>query len=71
MWWWGPAAFLWPLSWIVLLAAVVFGGLLMRRGRWAGPWRPAPDAAEILRGRLAGGELSEAEYLRLREILSR
>jgi len=46
------------------------------RGVWPGGAAPGcggpgHDAAEILRRRLASGELSEADYARLRELLSR
>jgi hypothetical protein len=77
MWWWG----LFPLGWL-LIAVLLFGLLRARRGYggyacrgcgWGSPWPGggATDAEAILKRRLANGEITEGDYQRLREALSR
>ena len=84
-WGWGPGwGFGWVFGvlLIVWLFRVVFYGRPWgwrhdRRWGWGGPYGPGGygpgygDAEEMLRGRLARGEIDEAEYQRLLDILRR
>jgi uncharacterized membrane protein len=76
-WWW-----LWPFGWIffVFLFFMIMRLVFWRRGWW-GPryWHPyyGPPgsghvpAEEILRQRLAKGEIDEPQYRRLKELLEK
>jgi putative membrane protein len=73
---WGPWGFWWIvplLFWVLLLFAVVrFAFWGWRRGhRWAygGPGGGAADAEAVLQRRFAAGEIDEAEYRRVRDVL--
>jgi uncharacterized membrane protein len=59
---------------IALLQLVVWGailvGLVVLVLRVAGQWIGGPDALEIARRRYARGEISHAEYERLRDVLT-
>ena len=75
MWWWG-APFLWFIPWLVFLVigfAVLRGFGFRRRGR---PWGAcgwhdgSSDPDTVLKRRLASGEINEAEYQRLKELLA-
>ena len=66
MWW------IFPLFWLFFLVFFLFAfrfwGCGWGRRRWRGP-DSTPD--EILKRRLARGEIDEAEYTRLREVVRR
>lgn len=86
MGWHGAWGGFWGLSWIAFFFLAIFLSRLFwwRRG-WGcgpGPWRWGRDpygywghdpgqAEEILRARLARGEIDQAEYDRLLEVLRR
>jgi uncharacterized membrane protein len=86
VWWRGPAGAAWFRVWILAVAAVIVlvrlafrlifrgrGGLMAAGGPGctAAAGGPVLDAVAVLKRRLASGDLSEAEYLRLREIVER
>ncbi|HYG57126.1 MAG TPA: hypothetical protein VD902_03560 [Symbiobacteriaceae bacterium] len=51
---------------------LLFVGFMLFRGRRHGRWCPGgPEAEGILKRRLAGGEIGEEEYQRLKEVLSK
>ena len=56
------------LFWGAILAGVA--GLVLLLLRITGRWRGGPDALEIARRRYARGEISRAEYERLRHDLT-
>lgn len=62
---------------LVMIAAMVVVMRMMRDGGWMPRMRghdrtpPVEDALEILRRRLAAGEIDEAEFERLRGLLDR
>jgi uncharacterized membrane protein len=68
--WWGGIVFF-------LFFALIFGLFFLkffwwRPWRWHGGWYDAPPGPEeVLRLRLARGEISEAEFDRLREVLKK
>lgn len=75
---WPFYSFGWIISLFILFAIfrwLGWGGGNWHRHDWRwhrgyGPWGgPGGDAEEILRTRLAKGEISEAEYERLRDLL--
>lgn len=73
--WWGYHGFH-PFGWFFLLLLavfLVFRFFAFRRcGRWHHGWHDGRlDAEAILRRRLASGEISEAEYKQLQEILAK
>ncbi len=85
MWYgWGGG---WGFGWIffiflaIFLSRMFWGGWgwgwrrrYWRYGGWGGPYGYGPDhahAEEILRERLARGEIDQAEYERLLEVLRR
>ena len=72
MWWhgaWGAWCWFIPFLLIVLIfGRFRFGGCGWRRRGWHdGRW----EAEAILQRRLAAGEIDEAEYRRLREVLTK
>ena len=85
--WWGywfpPFGFFFVLLGLFVVFGIVRLILFRRYGPWGGwgprPWRhgwygPDPagfDADAVLKRRLASGEITEADYQRLREILSK
>ncbi|MEA3200507.1 MAG: hypothetical protein QOE90_1935 [Thermoplasmata archaeon] len=77
--WWWPFGFIFFIFLLVMIMRFVFYGRHWRRpyyGHWGGYYGgpPAPGhvpAEEILRQRLARGEIDEAEYKRLKEILEK
>lgn len=56
------------LGTVVLLMVLQIGRALFSRG---GTTRDASDSLEIIKARFARGEISEEEYQRMREILTR
>ncbi len=50
------------IAFVILLVARIAAGVKSRWGHW-------DRASEILRGRLAAGEITEDQYRRLREVL--
>jgi putative membrane protein len=63
---------LWWLFWLVLLGVFLFGGW----GRWGGRWNRSRDTPrdtphEVLHRRLAGGEITPAEYEERKALLDR
>lgn len=72
--WAGYGGFGWPWALLWLIFAVLFWGGLIALLIWAvrssAGWYRAPDRArEILKQRLAAGEISEDEYERIQRIL--
>ncbi|HEX6972184.1 MAG TPA: hypothetical protein VF234_08195 [Limnochordia bacterium] len=72
---WGYHGFS-PLCWIfvlLLIGFVIFQCLAWRRcgARWGDRERHRDDAEALLARRLAAGEIDEADYQRLKEILRR
>jgi hypothetical protein len=78
-WWW-----LWPFGWIffILLMVIVMRLIFYGRGwrhpgyrHWGGYYGGPPPghvpAEEILRQRLAKGEIDEQEYRRLKDFLEK
>lgn len=64
--WWGGVVFLLLFA---LIVGVIFVKLVWwRPWRWRGGWE-APE--EILKRRLASGQISEAEYQHLSELVKR
>jgi uncharacterized membrane protein len=81
---WNGGWWFWPFGWIFLVILIFLIMRLVfwrRRGWWGGPWGHPyygggvppghVPAEEILRQRLAKGEIDEAEYNRLKEVLSK
>jgi uncharacterized membrane protein len=71
--WWSGSVWPWPLLW--LLFVVLFWGGLITLLVWAvrssAAPRHAPDTAmEVLRRRLAAGEITPEEYEHIRHVLS-
>jgi uncharacterized membrane protein len=62
-WTMGLEGWLWMSAWIVVLVAVVW--LLVREPRHS----DRDDALELLRGRLARGEITPEEFERARNLL--
>lgn len=62
-WTMGLEGWLWMSAWIVVLVAVVW--LLVREPRHSN----RDDALELLRGRLARGEITPEEFERARHLL--
>jgi len=62
-WTMGLEGWLWMSAWIVVLVAVVW--LLVREPRHS----DRDDALELLRGRLARGEITPEEFERARHLL--
>ena len=58
--------FLWQILWLVIIVAVIYA-LLSGRGRADGSDRSENTALEILKERLARGEIDYEEYVRIRE----
>jgi uncharacterized membrane protein len=85
MWgfWFPPFGFFFVLLGVFVLFGILRLILFRRYGPWGwggggpGPWRHgwydhgAYDAEPVLRRRLASGEITEAEYQRLKEVLSK
>ena len=59
----GSFGFLWQILWLVIIAAVIYA-LMSGRGRNE---RSEGSAMEILKARLARGEIDYEEYVRIRE----
>ena len=59
----GSFGFLWQILWLVIIAAVIYA-LMSGRG---GNERSKSSAMEILKERLARGEIDYEEYVRIRE----
>lgn len=62
-WTMGLEGWLWMSVWVLVLAVVVW--LLVREPRRSGP----ADALELLRGRLARGEITPDEFEQARRLL--
>jgi uncharacterized membrane protein len=79
--WFPPFGFFFALLAAFLIFGVIRLILFRRFGPWGiwgpGPWRrgwyghPSCDAEALLRRRLASGEITDAEYQRLKDILSK
>lgn len=79
-WWWPGAGGWWASSWpwpgILWVAFILlFWGGLLALLIWAvrsstAPRRAPESALEVLRRRLAAGEITEEEYRRIRDLLS-
>jgi uncharacterized membrane protein len=63
--WWGGIVFL--LFFVLILCLVFFKLFWWRPWRWRGSWTDSPD--EILKRRLASGQITEAEYRHLHDVL--
>jgi putative membrane protein len=71
--WWSGSVWPWPLLW--LLFVVLFWGGLIALLVWAvrsstAPRRRPDTAMEVLRRRLAAGEITSEEYEHIRQLLS-
>ncbi len=73
MWWWNDD---WPMAWgfgplfmIIMIGLCMIMMFFMMRGMMGGHRGRSADPLEILRERLARGEISEREYQEGRRIL--
>ena len=68
MWWWNDY---WPMHWVFgpFMMIVVVVVLLFWMGRMTGSRRSDRLALDILKERLARGEITEAEYQERRRLL--
>jgi putative membrane protein len=75
MFWYGNGGHLWvavlmSVGMLVFWALVVWGAIALFRGSpWGGPRVPPPDPVQILKARLARGEIDTDEYHRLQDLI--
>jgi uncharacterized membrane protein len=68
--WWGGTVFF--LFFVLIFGLFAFKFFWWRPWRWHGGWYGAPAGPEeVLRLRLARGEISEADFERLSEVLKK
>jgi putative membrane protein len=75
MFWYGNGEHLWvavvmSVGMLVFWALVVWWAIVLFRGSsWGSQSAPPPDPAQILKARLARGEINTDEYERLQELI--
>jgi len=75
MFWYGNGGHLWvavlmSVGMLAFWALVVWGAIALFRGSsWGRPSVPPPDPAQILKARLARGEIDTMEYQRLLHLI--
>jgi uncharacterized membrane protein len=59
------------LTGVLLIGLMLIGGFFLLRGGMRGAWGGGkPDALQVLKGRLAAGDIDEAEYEQRRRLLA-